>query len=103
MHGFPIAVERAYIDVRGSGANSYCFSTLTNPGVYKGSQIFVHAVRPAPQVIELVEDVTWHADGAPYPVRARVLLFDLNLFNAALIVSDNCIEQFRMFDRKKQK
>src|SRR5581483_4629472 len=103
MHGFPIAVERAYIDVRGSGPNSYGFSTLTNPGVYKGSQIFVHAVRLAPQVIELVEDVTGHANGAPYPVRARGLLFDLNLFNTTLIVSDDSIEELRMFDRKKQK
>src|SRR4051794_39933436 len=73
-HGGAVTAVGAGVDVAGAGTNAEGAVAFGEPGVDEGAEVFVLALGPLPEAMEIVVDAAGHFECAPDPVGGHALL-----------------------------
>src|SRR5438270_11027736 len=101
VDGGAVAVDRADVVVPLAGLHAHGTPTTPQIGVDQRADVLVAAVGLAPQRVQRPERGRRHAEGAPYPVRTRMLGLDLDRGYHAVDGQDR-VEPVWLVNREQQ-
>src|SRR5215471_375123 len=102
-NGFAVPMQRAHVDVDIAALDAVRASTIPQVSVDQGSEIFVRATAPQPQILQLEEVPPWHLERTPNPLGCGIRVLYLYLFHSPVVVGYDGVKQFGPFHWEQEK